>query len=163
MIPRYSRPEMAGLWEAENRYRAWLAVEILACEANAKLGLIPTKALANIRKKADFNVRRIDALEKIVKHDVIAFLTAVGEHVGPDSRYIHLGLTSSDVLDTALALQTGRALDKVIAKGKVEAMPTAVSPISRQAGINWGAAARCPFPASQATICRRRALLNCSP
>src|SRR5512143_1195432 len=114
MIPRYSRPEMAGLWEPENRYRAWLKVELLACEANAKLGLIPTKALANIRKKADFNIRRIDALEKIVKHDVIAFLTAVGEHVGPDSRYIHLGLTSSDVLDTSLASLMQKATDIII-------------------------------------------------
>jgi adenylosuccinate lyase len=105
---------MTGLWEPENRYRAWLAVEILACEANAKLGLIPAKALANIRKKADFNVRRIDALEKVVKHDVIAFLTAVGENVGPDSRYIHLGLTSSDVLDTSLASLMQRAADIII-------------------------------------------------
>jgi adenylosuccinate lyase len=103
MIPRYSRPEMAALWEPENRYRVWLEVEMLACEANAKLGLVPVRALATIKKKADFNVKRIDQLEKIVKHDVIAFLTAVGEHVGPDSRYIHLGLTSSDVLDTSLA------------------------------------------------------------
>ncbi len=114
MIPRYSRPEMAGLWEPESRFRAWLEVELLACEANAKLGLIPAKALANIRKKADFNVRRIDELEKIVKHDVIAFLTAVGEHVGPDSRYIHLGLTSSDVLDTSLASLMRKASDIII-------------------------------------------------
>jgi adenylosuccinate lyase len=114
MIPRYSRPEMAGLWEPENRYREWLEVEILACEANAKLGLIPARALANIKKKADFNVKRIDELEKIVKHDVIAFLTAVGEKVGPDSRYIHLGLTSSDVLDTSLASLMRRASDIII-------------------------------------------------
>jgi len=105
---------MAGLWEPEHRYRAWLDVELLACEANARLGLIPAKALANIRKKADFNVKRIDALEKIVKHDVIAFLTAVGERVGPDSRYIHLGLTSSDVLDTALAALMRKASDIII-------------------------------------------------
>ncbi len=105
---------MAGLWEPENRYRAWLDVELLACDANAKLGLIPRKALAAIRKKADFNVKRIDALEKIVKHDVIAFLTAVGEKVGPDSRYIHLGLTSSDVLDTSLASLMRRASDIII-------------------------------------------------
>jgi len=114
MIPRYSRPEMAGLWEPENRYRAWLEVEILACEANAKLGLIPAKALAVIKKKADFKVKRIDALEKIVKHDVIAFLTAVGEQVGPESRYIHLGLTSSDVLDTSLAMLMRKASDIII-------------------------------------------------
>ncbi len=114
MIPRYSRPEMKGLWEPENRYRAWLEVEILACEANAKLGLIPARALASIKKKADFTVKRIDALERVVKHDVIAFLTAVGEHVGPDSRYIHLGLTSSDVLDTSLASLMRRASDIII-------------------------------------------------
>jgi adenylosuccinate lyase len=114
MIPRYSRPEMAGLWEPENRYRSWLEVELAACEANAKLGLIPAKALATIKKKADFKVGRIDALEKIVKHDVIAFLTAVGEKVGPDSRYIHLGLTSSDVLDTSLATLMQRASDIII-------------------------------------------------
>ncbi len=114
MIPRYSRPEMAGLWETENRYRAWLEVEVLACEANSRLGLIPAKSLANIKKKADFSVKRIDELEKIVKHDVIAFLTAVGEKVGPDSRYIHLGLTSSDVLDTSLARLMRRASEIII-------------------------------------------------
>ena len=115
MIPRYSRAEMSRLWEPENRYRTWLAVEVLACEANAKLGLIPKKALAAIKKRADFKVERIDELEKIVKHDVIAFLTAVGEHVGPDSRYIHLGLTSSDVLDTSLASLMRTASDMIIA------------------------------------------------
>ncbi len=114
MIPRYSRPQMAGLWEPENRYRAWLEVEILACEANAKLGLIPAKALAAIKKNADFSVRRVDELEKTVKHDVIAFLTAVGENVGPESRYIHLGLTSSDVLDTSLASLMRKASDIII-------------------------------------------------
>jgi len=114
MIPRYSRPEMAGLWEPESRYRAWLAVEILACEANTRLGLIPAKALANITKKANFTVERIDELEKIVKHDVIAFLTAVSEKVGPDSRFIHLGLTSSDVLDTSLASLMRRASDIIL-------------------------------------------------
>jgi adenylosuccinate lyase len=114
MIPRYSRPEMAGLWESKNRYRAWLEVEILACEANARLGLIPAKALANIKQKAGFSAKRIDELEKIVKHDVIAFLTAVGEKVGPDSRYIHLGLTSSDVLDTSLASLMQKASDIII-------------------------------------------------
>ncbi len=115
MIARYSRPEMAALWEPENRYRAWLLVEILACEANAKLGLIPARSLSAIKKKADFDVKRIDALEKVVKHDVIAFLTAVGEHVGTDSRFIHLGLTSSDVLDTSLAYLMRRASDIIIA------------------------------------------------
>ena len=114
MIPRYSRTEMASLWEPENRYRTWLAVEILACEANAKLGLIPAKALASIKRKATFSVKRIDKLETIVKHDVIAFLTAVGETVGPASRFIHLGLTSSDVLDTSLAMILRSASDIII-------------------------------------------------
>src|SRR5512144_2725466 len=114
MIPRYSRPEMTALWTPESRYRAWLDVELLACEANAKLGLIPRRALATIKRRADFNIDRIDVLERTVKHDVIAFLTAVGETVGPDSRYIHLGLTSSDVLDTSLASLMQKAADIII-------------------------------------------------
>ncbi len=119
MISRYSRPDMAALWDPENRYRAWLEVELLACEANAKLGLIPAKSLANIRKKAAFSLDRIEAIEKQVKHDVIAFLTAVNENVGPDSRFIHLGLTSSDVLDTSLAWLMRRASDIIIADLKL--------------------------------------------
>jgi len=114
MIPRYSRPDMAALWEPESRYQAWLLVEILACEANAKLGLVPARALATIKRKAAFDVRRIDRIEQVVKHDVIAFLTSVAEHVGPDSRFIHLGLTSSDVLDTSLAYLMRRAADIII-------------------------------------------------
>lgn len=94
---------MARLWKPENRFRKWLEVEILACEANARIGLIPAKSLAMIKKRADVEVSRVEELEKVVKHDVIAFLTAVAEKVGPDSRYIHMGLTSSDVLDTSLA------------------------------------------------------------
>jgi adenylosuccinate lyase len=105
---------MRALWEPENRYRTWLLVEVLACEASAKRGLIPSRALATIKKKADFDVKRIDEIEKIVKHDVIAFLTSVSEHVGPDSRFIHLGLTSSDVLDTSLAYILRNAADIII-------------------------------------------------
>jgi adenylosuccinate lyase len=105
---------MAALWEPQSRYQAWLLVEILACEANAKLGLVPARALAAIKRKAAFDVRRIDRIEQVVKHDVIAFLTSVAEHVGPDSRFIHLGLTSSDVLDTSLAYLLRRAADIII-------------------------------------------------
>ncbi len=103
MIKRYTRKEMGDLWTDESKYAAWLKVEILACEAMAKMGKIPTNALSNIKKKAAFSVSRIEAIEAETKHDVIAFLTNVAEHVGPDSRYIHLGLTSSDVLDTSNA------------------------------------------------------------
>jgi len=104
MIPRYSRPKMASLWSAEERYRRWLDIEILVCEALAANGVIPEKALKNIKEKARFDVARVEEVEKTVKHDVIAFLTSVGEYVGEDSRYIHMGLTSSDILDTSLAL-----------------------------------------------------------
>ncbi len=114
MIPRYSRPEMAKIWEPENRYQKWLDVEIAACEAWAKKGEIPKKSLATIKKKAGFNVKRIDKIEEKVKHDVIAFLTSVAEHIGPDSRFVHKGLTSSDVLDTALAVLMKEAADIII-------------------------------------------------
>ena len=114
MIPRYSRPEMAKIWEPENRYQKWLDVEIAACEAWAKKGEIPKKSLSTIKKKAGFNVKRIDKIEDRVKHDVIAFLTSVAEHVGPDSRFVHKGLTSSDVLDTALAVLMKEAADIII-------------------------------------------------
>ena len=114
MIPRYSRPEMAKIWEPENKFRKWLDVEIAACEAWAKQGEIPKKSLATIKKRAEFNIKRIDRIEKTVKHDVIAFLTSVAENVGPDSRFIHKGLTSSDIGDTALALLMREAADIII-------------------------------------------------
>ncbi|MEK7308421.1 MAG: adenylosuccinate lyase, partial [Nitrospirota bacterium] len=114
MIPRYSRPEMAKIWEPENKFRKWLDVEIAACEAWAKLGEIPSKSLYTIKKRAKFNISQIDKIEKTVKHDVIAFLTSVAKNVGPDSRFIHKGLTSSDILDTALALHMKEASDIII-------------------------------------------------
>ncbi|MCK4535279.1 MAG: adenylosuccinate lyase, partial [Syntrophobacterales bacterium] len=104
MIPRYSRDEMTYIWSPENRFRKWLDIEILACEALAVRGKIPAESLDNIKKKAGFDVRRIDEIEETVKHDVIAFLTSVSERVGEDARYIHMGLTSSDILDTSLAV-----------------------------------------------------------
>ncbi len=114
MIPRYTRQEMGKLWEPETKFQKWLEVEIAACEAWAKLGEIPQKSLQTIKKKAGFDLKRIEEIEKTVKHDVIAFLTSVAEHVGPDSRYIHKGLTSSDILDTALALLMRDAADIII-------------------------------------------------
>ena len=114
MIPRYTRPEMAAIWEPENRFRIWLDVEIAACEAWNKLGRIPDEALEIIRERADFDVDRIDEIEKEVKHDVIAFLTSVAEKVGPESRYIHMGMTSSDVLDTSFGVQLVQAADLIL-------------------------------------------------
>jgi adenylosuccinate lyase len=111
MIPRYTRPVMARIWSPENRYQKWLEVEILACEALSQLELIPPKDLALIKKRARFSVERVEELERITKHDVIAFLTNVAEQVGPASRHIHLGLTSSDVLDTAMAVLLKEAAD----------------------------------------------------
>lgn len=102
MIKRYTRKAMGDIWTDENRYKIWLKVELLACEAMAKMGKIPKEALQNI-KRASFSVKRIEEIEAETKHDVIAFLTAVAERVGPDARYIHMGLTSSDVLDTSMA------------------------------------------------------------
>jgi adenylosuccinate lyase len=105
---------MSKIWEPENKFQKWLDVEIAACEAWAQLGEIPKKSLATIKKKAKFSIRRIDKIEETVKHDVIAFLTSVAENVGPDSRFIHKGLTSSDIGDTALALLMREAADIII-------------------------------------------------
>ena len=115
MIERYSRPEMARIWEPENRYRKWLEIEIYACEAHAAMGAIPHEALERIKTRASFDVARIDEIEKVVKHDVIAFLTSVAEYIGDDSRFVHLGLTSSDVLDTSFAMLLMEAGDLIIA------------------------------------------------
>ncbi|HPG38993.1 MAG TPA: adenylosuccinate lyase [bacterium] len=109
MINRYTRPEMGDIWSEDNKYRAWLKVEIAACRAQEQLGRIPQGTTRSIEEKANFSVDRILEIEAQVKHDVIAFLTNVGEYVGPESRFIHLGMTSSDLLDTALALVTRQA------------------------------------------------------
>ncbi|MEW6739051.1 MAG: adenylosuccinate lyase [Nitrospirota bacterium] len=114
MIPRYTRTEMGRLWEPENRFQKWLDVEIAVCEAWAELGEIPEDALKVIKEKAKFDIARIDEVERTVKHDVIAFLTSVSEFVGPESRFIHKGLTSSDVVDTALSLLMREASDIII-------------------------------------------------
>jgi adenylosuccinate lyase len=114
MIERYSRREMSRIWESENRFRKWLEVELLACEAWSRLGRVPRASLRNIVRKAGFDVKRIEEIEAVVKHDVIAFLTSVSERVGRDSRYIHMGLTSSDILDTSLALLLRDASDLII-------------------------------------------------
>ena len=109
MISRYSREEMSQIWSDENRYRIWLEVEVAVCEAWAHYGEIPADALSNIKEKADFDVKRIAELETTLKHDVLAFLTCVSEYVGDDSRFVHLGMTSSDVLDTAFSMQLREA------------------------------------------------------
>ena len=109
MIKRYTRETMGRIWTEENKFRTWLLVEILVCEALAKIGQIPKKAARTIHKNAQFSVERINAIEAETKHDVIAFLTNVEEAVGPDARYIHLGLTSSDILDTAMAVRLREA------------------------------------------------------
>ncbi|HON59500.1 MAG TPA: adenylosuccinate lyase [Smithella sp.] len=111
MIPRYSRDVMSEIWSPENKYRKWLDVEIFACEALAKQGKIPKAALKNIKQKVSIDVARIDEIEKTTKHDVIAFLTSLTEKVGEDGRFIHMGMTSSDVLDTAFAVQLKEAAE----------------------------------------------------
>lgn len=115
MIPRYTRPEMARIWEPENRFRIWLEIETLACEKQAQLGVIPQDAVRVIREKGNFDIARIDVIEAEVKHDVIAFLTSVAEYVGPEARFIHQGMTSSDVLDTCLSVQMMQAADELLA------------------------------------------------
>jgi adenylosuccinate lyase len=105
MIARYTRPHMGAIWEDKNKFRIWLEIELLACEAQAELGIVPREAVRVMRERATFDVARIDEIEREVKHDVIAFLTNVGEYVGQEARFMHVGMTSSDVLDTCLAVQ----------------------------------------------------------
>ncbi|MFH0813529.1 MAG: adenylosuccinate lyase [Pseudomonadota bacterium] len=109
MIPRYTRKKMADIWEPENRFNIWLNIELLVCEALAERGGIPPHSLETIKNKARFSIPRIEEIEGVVKHDVIAFLTCVGENIGADARYLHLGLTSSDILDTCFAIQLREA------------------------------------------------------
>ncbi|GAB4379102.1 MAG: adenylosuccinate lyase [Elainellaceae cyanobacterium] len=116
MIERYTLPEMGDLWTEAYKFKTWLQVEIAVCEAQAELGYIPAEAVETIKAKADFDPKRILEIEKEVKHDVIAFLTNVNEYVGDAGRYIHLGMTSSDVLDTALALQLVASLDVLLSQ-----------------------------------------------
>lgn len=118
MIPRYSRPQMTAIWEPQTKFKIWFEIEAHACDALAELGVIPKEAAATIWARArdvTFDVDRIDAIEREVKHDVIAFLTHLAEFVGPDSRFVHQGMTSSDVLDTCLNVQLVRAADLLIA------------------------------------------------
>ena len=115
MIPRYSRPEMAAIWEPETRFQIWFEIEAHACDAQAALGVIPEAAAKAVWDRGRFEVARIDEIERETRHDVIAFLTNIAEHVGPEARFVHQGMTSSDVLDTCLAVQLTRAADILIA------------------------------------------------
>jgi adenylosuccinate lyase len=115
MIPRYSRPEMAAIWSPETKFAIWQEIETLATEAMAELGVVPQEAARAVRERGGFNIERIDEIEREVKHDVIAFLTSLAEHVGPEARFVHQGMTSSDVLDTCLNVQLVRAADILLA------------------------------------------------
>ncbi len=144
MITRYARPEMVAIWEPEQRYAIWLEIETLAAEAMAELGMIPAGVPKAVRALGGFSVARIDEIEREVKHDVIAFLTSVAEHVGDEARFLHLGMTSSDVLDTCLAVQLQRAsdillkdIDRVLAALKKRALEHKLTPtIGRSHGIH---------------------------
>ncbi len=114
MIPRYSRPEMVQLWSQENRYQTWLKVELAACEAMEHVGIVPTGTAAAVRAKATIDAERIAAIEAKVRHDIIAFLTHVENTAGEPARWLHLGMTSYDVVDTALGLLLRDALDLVL-------------------------------------------------
>src|SRR6187455_2630723 len=147
MIPRYSRPEMVAIWSPETRFRIWFEIEAHACDALAEIGVIPKEAAKTIWEKggrAKFDVARIDEIERETKHDVIAFLTHLAEIVGPDARFVHQGMTSSDVLDTCFNIQLTRAadllisdVDKVLAALKKRAFEHKMTPtIGRSHGIH---------------------------
>ena len=182
MIPRYTRPEMAAVWAPATRFRIWYEIEAHAADAMARLGIIPAEAAARIRAKGDtatFDPRRIDEIEREVRHDVIAFLTHLGEIVGPEARYIHQGMTSSDVLDTCLNIQLMRAadildaqLDALLAAFKRRALEHKTTPtIGRSHGIHaepttFGlklAAAFAEFERSRARlVAARREVATCA-
>ncbi len=124
MIPRYSRTEMAAIWEPANKYKIWLEIEAHACDKQAELGVIPAEAAKAVREKGSFDIDRIDEIERETRHDVIAFLTNLAEYVGPEARFVHQGMTSSDVLDTCLAVQLKQAADLLLADidGVLEAL-----------------------------------------
>jgi adenylosuccinate lyase len=144
MIPRYSRPEMTRIWEPENRFRIWFEIEAHACDAQAELGVIPKEAAAEVWAKGKWEIARIDEIERETKHDVIAFLTNLAEYVGPAARFVHQGMTSSDVLDTCLAVQMKQAadlllgdLDQVLAALKKRAYEFKLTPsMGRSHGIH---------------------------
>ena len=115
MIPRYSRPDMVNIWEPENKFRIWFEIEAHACDAQAELGVIPKDAAKAVWARGKWEIARIDEIERETKHDVIAFLTNLAEHVGDEARFVHQGMTSSDVLDTCLAVQLTQAADILIA------------------------------------------------
>lgn len=114
MIPRYTRPDMARIWEPENRFRIWFEIEAHACDAQAELGVIPKEAAAAVWERGKWEIDRIDEIERETRHDVIAFLTNLAEYVGPEARFVHQGMTSSDVLDTCLAVQMTQAADLLL-------------------------------------------------
>src|SRR3954454_22701682 len=144
MIPRYSRAEMARIWEPENRFRIWFEIEAHACDAQAALGVIPKEAAKAVWERGKWEIARIDAIERETKHDVIAFLTNLAEYVGPEARFVHQGMTSSDVLDTCLAVQMKQAsellladLDGLLAALKRRAIEHKMTPtIGRSHGIH---------------------------
>ncbi|MEC9201827.1 MAG: adenylosuccinate lyase [Pseudomonadota bacterium] len=144
MIPRYARPEMVNIWEPETRFSIWLDIETHAMDAMADLGIVPAEAAKAVREKGAFDVNRIDEIECEVKHDVIAFLTSLSEHVGEEARFVHQGMTSSDVLDTCFNVQLTRAsdilladLDALLAALKTRAMEHKMTPcIGRSHGIH---------------------------
>jgi adenylosuccinate lyase len=130
LIERYTLPEMGRLWSEEAKFQSWLDVEIAACQANAELGRVPAEAMAQIRERARFEVPRILEIEAEVRHDVIAFLTNVNEHVGDAGRYIHVGMTSSDVLDTGLALQMRASVQEL--RRELDSLNDALRTLARE-------------------------------
>ena len=114
MIARYTNPEMGRIWSDQRKYETWLQVELAAVDAMARAGIVPDEAARDIRARAAFNIERIEEIEQVTQHDLIAFTTAVAEHVGPSARWLHFGLTSSDIIDTAQALQMREACDLIV-------------------------------------------------
>jgi adenylosuccinate lyase len=144
MIERYTRPQMAAVWEEENKLRIWLEIELLACEALAQRGEVPADVPPKLRSRARVDAQRMREIEREVAHDIIAFVTSVAEKCGPEGRYLHLGLTSSDVLDTGLAVQLVRAADLLIESAAALRDAIGEQVNRHRNGTQSGTPARCP-------------------
>ena len=158
MIERYQTQEMKELWSDENKFKTWLKVEIVAVEVLCKHGIVPEASLKVIKNKANFDKDRVLEIEKTTRHDVIAFLTNVAEYVGPDSRYIHMGMTSSDLLDTSMGLQCKEAGEIILEKLKLLKVAISLLTLKVKSALNMFQVDKLSKTVLEAIVCKETAV-----